>query len=128
MPEAPGWELRLPMQSAGLSFGDLEHARMVTLYSSEKKKTYEFGWVVSNGTFAEYLVPLWIKNSSGIASLRLYSFDRGSLRNGLPSPDGPAPEGMFIEDFDVFFRYGIDSAEDQDYPGIGLWKLTSCER
>lgn len=128
MTQAPGWELRLPMETNGRHIGNLDKARMVVLHSRDKQKSYEFGWVISNGTAAEYLIPLWIKQPSGKASLRLYRFEKGSLSNGLPSPDEPASEGIFIEDFDVFFRYGVDSVEDVDYPGIGLWKFTACEQ
>jgi len=112
----------------GRSLMELDTVPMVSLYSTDKKKTYEFGWIFSNGTLAQYLTPLWVKNPSGKAYLRIHHFEKGELMNGLPSPDDDAPEGMFIEDFDVFFRYSVDSMEDQDFTGIGLWKFKSCDR
>lgn len=116
------------MEDNGGLLMELRSARMVSLYSKEKKKSYDFGWFFVNGTFAQYLTPLWIKDPSGRSYLRIYHFHKGELLSGLPNPDDAAPEGMFIEDFDVFFRYDVNSIEDIDHLGIGLWKLASCER
>ncbi len=104
--------------------GEWASVPMVSLYSISKQKTYEFGWILVNGTFAEILTPLWQKNPK--SSLRVYHYDKDKLSNGLPNPDELAPEGMFIEGFDTFFRYHVD-IEDIDYPGVGLWKLIACK-
>lgn len=121
------WELRLPMRDEGRPIVEFVTVPMVTLYSKEKNKTYQFGWVVSNNIPVEQLVPLWLKEGSS-SRLRVYQYANGELINGLPSKDEPAPDGIFVENIDLFFYYDVDVFVDQAWVTPGIWKLAACDR